>query len=296
MAVPAAADERSESHVTAAASAAIGDLLDGEPQPAELIGRYPVAAYLRIGARVVAVTAPEAVRLPNASVVGRSEFAAVAAQRRPTVTVGGGGLRIGSVGVVVRRWWDPVPHLARLDRAAVVGGVSVARARLPAWPDPDHPAAGALAAGRNTLAAFLASGQTASAGHHDEVRAAVAGLVGLGPGLTPAGDDLLAGLVGGLVVFGRAAPDGSRWAGEVAASLADEAARLSGRTTILAADLAGHAAVGAMAEPAAALCHALAGARPLDAAVDGLVAVGHTSGRDLAEGLLIAAVAAGAGV
>jgi hypothetical protein len=53
-----------------------------------------------------------------------------------------------------------------------------------------------------------------------------------------------------------------------------------------------HAATGAVAEPVATVYGALAVRRALEPALDRLLAVGHTSGRDLAEGLLLGATAA----
>ena len=64
-------------------------------------------------------------------------------------------------------------------------------------------------------------------------------LVGRGPGLTPAGDDVLAGYVAGLVLF---------W------GLEDQAAAIArgtaGRTTLLSVTLIAHASRGELPEPA----------------------------------------------
>ena len=94
-------------------------------------------------------------------------------------------------------------------------------------------------------------------------------LAGRGPGLTPAGDDLLAGYAAGLVLF----------AGRV-----DEAelivARAAPRTTLLSATLLRHAARGELPEPAHAL---LEDGDPLP-----LLAFGQTSGRAILLGLALA--------
>ena len=107
-------------------------------------------------------------------------------------------------------------------------------------------------------------------------------LLGLGPGLTPAGDDLLAGLLVGLA--GR--PD-------LRDPLADAVARLApARTTWLSAELLRLAADGFAAPAVVALADALAGHGPDDTLADALpalLAVGHTSGAALARGLLLAA-------
>jgi hypothetical protein len=96
-----------------------------------------------------------------------------------------------------------------------------------------------------------------------------ASLAGLGPGLTPAGDDLIVGYVAGLqLLHGRS---------EQAAALAEAAAR---RTTSLSATLLRHAARGELPEAAHEYLD-----RGLEA---GLLAWGQTSGRMLLAGLRLA--------
>jgi hypothetical protein len=112
--------------------------------------------------------------------------------------------------------------------------------------------------------------------------AAVLDLLGRGPGLTPAGDDLLAGLLVGLA--GR--PD---LRDPMAAAVLAAAPR---RTTWLSAELLAHAAHGRAAPVVVAVADALAGDGDDDAlprALPALLAVGHTSGAALARGLLLAA-------
>jgi hypothetical protein len=94
-------------------------------------------------------------------------------------------------------------------------------------------------------------------------------LAGRGPGLTPAGDDVLCGYVAGLRLF---------WGlNEEAATIAENAAA---RTTSLAATLLRHAARGELPEPA----HAA-----LESGDTGpLRAFGHTSGSCLLFGLALA--------
>lgn len=95
------------------------------------------------------------------------------------------------------------------------------------------------------------------------------GLAGRGPGLTPAGDDVLAGYVAGLVLFhGRSA------------EAQQLAARVAPRTTALSATLLGHAARGELPEPAHALLER--------GDVVPLLAWGRSSGRCLALGLALA--------
>jgi hypothetical protein len=95
------------------------------------------------------------------------------------------------------------------------------------------------------------------------------GLAGRGPGLTPAGDDTLAGYLAGLVLFhGRSA------------EAHELATRVASRTTALSATLIRHAARGELPEPAHALLER--------GDVGPLLRWGRSSGRCLALGLAIA--------
>jgi hypothetical protein len=267
------------------ASAAIADLLDGPARPAELIGSFPVAVYVKAAAGVVALVSPDGVRLPNAMVLSRADHASVVRHAATgPLQVGGGAVRLGPVCVIPGRWWDPVPRLGRVDAGLLAGRLDAVRAILPAWPDAADPAAGRLRTGREALASVLAG--------TGDLAGTVRSLVGLGAGLTPAGDDLLAGAMAGLVVFGTALqrPDTST----LAVRMGQEVVAHATATTPLAADLAEHAARGALVQPAADLCRAIADQRPdadsaLTPAVERLLRLGHTSGRDLAEGLLLGA-------
>jgi hypothetical protein len=97
----------------------------------------------------------------------------------------------------------------------------------------------------------------------------VGSLAGWGPGLTPAGDDLIAGYVAGLVLLhGRRSR--AAWIAELAAA----------RTTALSATLLRHAARGEVPEPVHTL---LATGSPRD-----LLAFGHSSGRWWLRGMVSA--------
>ena len=267
------------------ASVAISALLDGPAAPAELVGSYSVAVYLRTAGGIVALVGPDGVRLPNAMALSRADFAAMARHASTSALhVGGGAVQVGPVRVIAGRWWDPVPRLGSVDAGLLAGRLDAVRATLPAWPDASDPAAGRLRAGREALASVLA-------GTGDLART-VRRLVGLGAGLTPAGDDLLAGAMAGLVVFGTALerPDATALAGRMRREVVGQARA----TTPLAADLAEHAARGALVQPAAELCRVIADPRPsaendLAPALERLLRIGHTSGRDLVEGLLLGA-------
>ncbi len=104
-------------------------------------------------------------------------------------------------------------------------------------------------------------------------------LIGLGPGLTPSGDDALAGIESAL----RAA--GHPMAGFLAAALDD----VDARTTTVAAAMLRHAARGDAAERVHRLLDGLLGPDPdaLAPAIDAAVRWGATSGSDLLAGVLL---------
>jgi hypothetical protein len=102
-------------------------------------------------------------------------------------------------------------------------------------------------------------------------------LLGLGPGLTPAGDDCLVGWLAGAWTTG---PAGQRLVEAVGTGLLDEAAHRTGSLSraFLAAALLGEAA-----EPISAFA-----ALPDAERLEGLLALGATSGADLLGGYLLA--------
>ena len=105
------------------------------------------------------------------------------------------------------------------------------------------------------------------------------GLIGLGPGLTPSGDDALVGMEAGLHALG--AP--------TAGFLASAVDGLEDRTTALAATLLRHAAAGEFAERLHRLVGALLGSddETVATAIDRAASWGATSGMDSLFGVLI---------
>jgi hypothetical protein len=115
--------------------------------------------------------------------------------------------------------------------------------------------------------------------------ALVFALLGRGPGLTPAGDDLLCGLLIGLHAFRRRGLTSAGRRLETLIPLIDAHAR--DRTTALSTTLLHYAARGTAVEP---LLH-VAGSIGSDGGVRGVEAltrIGHTSGRDMLAGILVA--------
>jgi len=125
------------------------------------------------------------------------------------------------------------------------------------------------------VAGVLAAGW---AGDTDALRRGVRRLAGLGVGLTPAGDDFLAGLMLRAWLVHPGPEDFCRLVVEAAAP----------RTTALSAAFLRAAARGECSAAWHALLATLAGGGPgsLDKAVRGVVAHGHTSGADTLAGFL----------
>lgn len=268
-----------------AASLGLRGLLDPPRGPARVIAVFPSAVYLEMRAaaepRVLAVVSCDAVRLPNAVVVasGSRERPFRQVGEGADAWVGDGQVVIGALQVRVRRWWDPCPSLgpvavARLAlgvqalQAALAAGSAASRFGLAGHPDP------------RLLADHCAAGDLAGA-----VEAAER-IVGLGPGLTPSGDDVLAALLVALRSLGDSLRHGATslwladWLGAAVTADADT------RTTALAATLLHCAAHGQAGAEVAAVLRGVAGHEPLEPAVRRLLAAGHTSGADLAWGLL----------
>ncbi len=256
--------------VAAAASTALRSVLAGPPQRAVWLGTSKSAIYLQTTGcpRVLAILAHDAVRLPCALLLPRTsrempltELVPPAPASAPCL-VGGGGVSWtglgGPVAISSVRYWAP----ARVPRA-VVSPAALARV-LAALPGP------ALVGVDGRLLTGLRGADPASL---------VPRLLGCGPGLTPSGDDVLAGFL----VAGRA------FGLEVTETRRSVLRRAAGATTALSAALLFHAARGECIDEAAVLAAALSGRGAPEPALAGLLAVGHTSGAALAWGLTAAA-------
>lgn len=118
------------------------------------------------------------------------------------------------------------------------------------------------------------------------VSAAIGALIGLGPGLTPSGDDLLVGYMAGLWSTVR----GQKERAQFIPSLGKRIIRLSRRTNDISRTYLSHAVRGQVSSLLANLAEAIGqGAdseRLLDIA-ETAMRVGHTSGMDTVTGLLV---------
>lgn len=247
----------------AAASTLSPDWLSGPPGPARVVATFERAAYLLHDDEVLPLLAPGALPLPGGLRVGSpADLHALRLRTGDEVVVGHGRVASASGALVVRRTWRPT--------AVPPGGLS----RSSAW---------RVAEAVRSLSGLTDDLPPALVRMSPSLPAptVAASVVGLGPGLTPAGDDLLCGALLGLVGLG----DHRR-----RAALARAVGPLLGRTTALSATLLRQAALGYAVPPVVDLFRAAsrgADTGALRGAAVKVAAVGHTSGA----ALLLGAVA-----
>lgn len=274
----------------ALASTGIADLLRGPLRPASVISIFPTAIYLRTEpllypdrhpsespsrrqAGVVAILTSDASRLPLGAILHRpsSDRPLISSRGPLKAFLGEGRITVGPLTVRASGWWDPRPRLPSMHPALLPEGMRELRAAVSERlhsPIRDVPVElcgqlGALRAAlrRNDLTAALRAGQR---------------MIGLGPGLTPAGDDLLCGVLAGLTLLGH--PQAARISAGILALA-------PGRTTELSLALLRHATLGQVNSELATVVQALAGTGRLHGALQNLFAVGNTSGIALGLGL-----------
>jgi Protein of unknown function (DUF2877) len=230
-------------------------LVSGPRVRAMVIGRFPTAVYLDAGDEVVALLTRDAVHIPCGLVLPfRSTERSLAAAAGPA-HIGDGEI---AVGAIVARAGRVVSRVAPALAPPAVAAVDEAARRVP-------PAAGGV---DQADAAALMGGSPVAA----------VSLVGRGAGLTPAGDDVLAGFLVAAHAYRLDAPD--------VQAVATEA---RGRTTRLSVALLQHAARGESVPELTDFLLALDGRSDLPAATDALLGIGHSSGTALAIGALVAA-------
>jgi hypothetical protein len=120
----------------------------------------------------------------------------------------------------------------------------------------------------------------------DRARAALDRLIGRGPGLTPAGDDLVVGLLAGLRVAGGDRVERLAFLRSLGGAVVDA---MSATNEISQAFLR-HATVGSVAEPLAVLARNIAegtAAEEVERATARALSFGHSSGADATLGLLL---------
>jgi Protein of unknown function (DUF2877) len=260
--------------IPAASSISIRSDIAGEPRPAAWLGACPSALYLLTeSSAVVAVLTRDAVRLPCSVVLPHTSrevplgslLPAVADRPRPPALVGAG----------------------RIDWLGFDGPVriSVVREIAPARVTPGTPIAAAVAALSSAVADRHCGVDPARLSAFEQAESPMAqsmatrDLLGRGPGLTPSGDDVIAGFLLGARAFGCRS-DGARSAVDRFAATA---------TTALSAHLLRHATAGECIAECADVAAMVTGRPAARDAVARLLAVGATSGGALASGMLMAA-------
>jgi len=236
-----------------AASAAIHPVVDGPVRVVHVLATQGGQAVLGVDglADVVTVERSGGPQLPCAI-----EGTVHGSQPGDEGLIGAGQLVIGDIELAPIRWWDPRPRVAVPDAARVHDLTS-------RWDPPGD-------------------GELAEAVERAVGRGEVAGLVGLGDGMTPAGDDWLIGRLGTLTAFGALTAAAKLWTA-IFERLGD--------TTPLAATMLRHASLADVPMGVHDLIRFLGGARSLDGedVLERLGRVGASSGRWWVTGVLDAA-------
>jgi hypothetical protein len=255
------------SRLFAAGPTTVRDLIRGEDRPALVLGTFPTAIYLRLTAgEVIAVLTRDAVQLPLGLRLPTHSRDDPLDRWTGPIRVGSSQVRIGD-------------RKIRLSRSVSV--------RAPTGLEPSH---GAIVEVSRTLGRLahteLWTRRLTLLESERRVLApatVVGRFLGVGPGLTPSGDDILAGFLIGASAFDLA-EDGLRTA-------VVESARVA--TTDLSAALLRCASRGESIPQMTTFLYAMSGdsgpSRELDDPLLDLIHVGHTSGTALALGTVAAA-------
>jgi hypothetical protein len=241
--------------LSAAVSTLSATLVEGPPVPATVLGVHAPALYLEVAGRVLPVLTSDAVPLATALRLavpsGRVDWGVAAGD---VVMVGGRLVVLPGCDIAAVRTWRPA-RVSEMGRSRARPGSRLSP-RLEAWS-----ASGWLADGIRAVLSGRGEGVTL--------------LLGRGQGLTPSGDDALAGIL----LVAHAVGGAEALAAVVRSRLAS--------TTAVSAALLDAAADGYAAPDVVALVDAaLTGddstiARTLPA----VLAIGHTSGADLVAGI-----------
>jgi hypothetical protein len=266
-----------------AASTRARALIAGPRREGSVLGVFPSAVYVEFGAEAVsdflAVETADGLGLPRAATLAAPSSARPlrAVRAGDAAHVGGGRLEVGPLAFEVVRWWSPRRPRAVEDPSydAVLLGV-VARLLPPLPEELDE----RLRSLTNALAA----------GHGTDLQDAATALLGLGAGLTPQGDDMLAGLLVTLAAAPATRPLARRL-GAAAGQAASHTTTLSAALLRDAADGFGVPALVDLVDALDEVCHEAGPTthRALGEVVVRLLAVGHTSGAALAHGAVAAA-------
>ena len=252
------------------ASTAIHGLLKA-PGTGMVLGTSGYAVWLLVHDSVIVVSTADATRLPNGIEIAADSsadpFASV--HHGETVEIGFDRVMLADLAITVARWWDPRPVLSPTTTSQLEDVMTDLPAEI----------AGIEAA---PLREALENASTTG------ILTAARGLLGRGAGLTPEGDDYLAGALAALRTIGPVI--GSRHAESMLDAVGVPLARLAeARTTTFSAALIQHALRGQVAAPAGDLLRALAGRGDTRKSHQALIKVGHSSGPALAAGIVLGA-------
>ena len=259
-------------------------------------GVYRSVVNITTADGLLTVASPEGGGLPNGMLADLGpDWRAIGVQRGMVVYANETWVRIPEARLEIQfgaapRWSPrlPSPTMAAdvstarwIRRAAATRSIAQARASaggfgaLLSGEVPADPTA-TLEVARPVMARLILA---LEAGDRDSAAVAAVRLIGLGPGLTPSGDDVLVGIEAALHALAQPS------AGFLAAVVND----VETRTTELAATLLRHAAGGEFAERLHTLLAAFLGPEDdgIPAAIERAVAWGATSGTDCLLGVLI---------
>lgn len=254
--------------MTAAAPDRVLNMIRGPLRAAVRLAAFPSAVYLRLSTgEPIALLCRDAVRMPFGLVLATSSAELALDRLRGPVLAGASEVRIGQWSVRVSRLLSATAPVGLAPDPAAVEYACGRLSRLHlAVPD---------------LAGLDVMPRLPEMNPLEFVHARR--ILGVGPGLTPSGDDFLAGLLVGAWSFGLTADT-------LRAEVRTHATSL---TTEVSAALLRSACRGESIPELTALLLSLSGrATEVDDAFAALVKVGHTSGQALAAGVITAATIA----
>ena len=243
----------------AAVSPLVAAAVAGAPCRRRVVAAFPTCLYLELGAheRVLAVLASDALALPiGVRLAVPSSEVRWGVEPGAYVVVGEGRVRLPQADVVAAR----LQHPSRVRPAPRRSGPPTGLRDPGVLGDLAHELAAAALLGR-------------------PVEAGVRGLVGAGCGLTPSGDDALCGV---LLALGAVDAPAARRAHAVLLTVVRESLT---RTTSLSAALLLAAGAGYAVPDVVRLVTGLVSGVVAPELVDRVLAIGHSSGRDLLSGV-----------
>ncbi|MFN3336176.1 MAG: DUF2877 domain-containing protein [Thermomicrobium sp.] len=260
-------------------------LVNGTPRAFMLAATYPRAAYLTDTTHWVSLVVPGASLPPDGIRIGTPVDLRALFSQVNAIHIGNGALvlpdaRRLSLSPRCRRW-NPKLRLRRSCRQALRPVACSLVEDLRSIPPQEDPSVGLVL--HSALAIFDELTRALAHGHQNEVIAHTRRLAGLGPGLTPLGDDLLLGCCLALTILAQEPAPHHDWLAlrELLAQTAAPA------TTARSAAWLRQAGEGEFAREPAVLAYALCkrNARWISRLLERLLAIGSSSGWATAYGV-----------